>query len=156
MPLLFALQDAVLDTTAAAADSLAALAPAEPESLTVLELLGKGGWTMIPIAILSILALFLVAERLIDSSLDPLFEIPGGQAVAQQVEFQTGRSRSRDCCRSRSSASIPRSNEKSRRTRAQPAAPRRPRNPGSPLRRFRRFARDREIPAHSGGIRVRG
>lgn len=65
MPLFLALQDAVQDTTAALADTLVASTPSEPESLTFLELLGKGGWTMIPIAILSVLALFLVAERLI-------------------------------------------------------------------------------------------
>ena len=64
MPLFLALQDAVLDTSSLAADSLAAPAAAQPESLSFLDLLMRGGWTMIPIALLSVLALFLFVERM--------------------------------------------------------------------------------------------
>jgi biopolymer transport protein ExbB len=65
MPLFLALQDAVLDTTALATDSLVAPVATEAETLGFLDLLLRGGWTMIPIAFLSILALFLFVERLI-------------------------------------------------------------------------------------------
>ena len=65
MSFLAALQTA-LDTSSVS-DTLAA-APAPPaettESLSFLDLMLQGGWTMIPIALLSILGLFLVVERL--------------------------------------------------------------------------------------------
>ncbi|OZC02855.1 MotA/TolQ/ExbB proton channel family protein [Rubricoccus marinus] len=62
MPFYLALQTAVSDSLPA--DTLAAVA-SEPETLSFLDLLWKGGWTMIPIAILSVLALFLFAERML-------------------------------------------------------------------------------------------
>ncbi len=61
MPLLLAFQTAVADTLPT--DALVPLA-AEPEALSFLDLLWKGGWTMIPIALLSVLALFLFVERM--------------------------------------------------------------------------------------------
>lgn len=55
----------VADTSAAQTDSLATIGPAPTEeSLSFLDLMVQGGWTMIPIAILSVLALFLVVERM--------------------------------------------------------------------------------------------
>ena len=72
MTLLLALQTAAADaadTLAAAADALAAgpvaAAPPEAEPLTLLELLLRGGWTMVPIALLSVLAVFLFVDRLL-------------------------------------------------------------------------------------------
>lgn len=51
------------DTLAASADSLQAMAP--DESMSVLDILVQGGWVMIPILLLSLLALFLLVERLL-------------------------------------------------------------------------------------------
>ncbi len=50
----------------AAADSLPAAAapPAAPEAMSVLDILIQGGWVMIPILLLSVVALFLLVERL--------------------------------------------------------------------------------------------
>ena len=63
MRLLLALQ---ADTLRAITDTLAApVAAAPPEPLSAVELLSKGGWTMVPIALLSILALFLFVDRLL-------------------------------------------------------------------------------------------
>ncbi|MEM6327985.1 MAG: MotA/TolQ/ExbB proton channel family protein [Bacteroidota bacterium] len=63
MPVFAVMQTA--DTSAALPpDTLATLAPAPAEeTLSFLDLMVQGGWTMIPIAILSVLALFLVVER---------------------------------------------------------------------------------------------
>lgn len=65
MPFFAALQDATLDSASAVSpDTLATIVPGPQEdSLSFLDLMVQGGWTMIPIAILSILALFLVVER---------------------------------------------------------------------------------------------
>ena len=65
MPFLFALQTAAADTLAAATDAATSAAPSPDETLTLLELLLKGGWTMVPIALLSVLALFLFVDRLL-------------------------------------------------------------------------------------------
>ena len=40
-------------------------APPEPEALSLLDVLMKGGWTMIPILLLSVLALYVFVERLL-------------------------------------------------------------------------------------------
>ena len=64
MPLLLALQTAAQDTAALAADTLAASGETS-ETLGFLDLLLRGGWTMVPIALLSLLALFLFVERLL-------------------------------------------------------------------------------------------
>lgn len=62
MPLLGLL--ALQDTLATAQDSLVAnTVVTEPETLSGLDLLFKGGWTMIPILLLSVLTLYLFVER---------------------------------------------------------------------------------------------
>ncbi len=60
MPLAL-LQETVLPDPAPLADTLAAL-PAET-SLSLLDILTKGGWVMVPIALLSLLTVYLFVER---------------------------------------------------------------------------------------------
>ncbi|GAB3952475.1 MotA/TolQ/ExbB proton channel family protein [Spirosoma harenae] len=54
------LQVPAVDTTAA---SLSATTAAQPQSLQLFDLVAKGGWVMIPIAILFFAALYLIFER---------------------------------------------------------------------------------------------
>ncbi len=49
--------------SAAAVDSLAAMAP--DESMSMLDILMKGGWVMLPIALLSVVTVYLFVERIL-------------------------------------------------------------------------------------------
>lgn len=49
----------------AVVDTIVKTAPKPPETIQVLDLAVKGGWTMIPIAIMSLIAVYLIIERLI-------------------------------------------------------------------------------------------
>lgn len=60
-----ALRDTLRDTTLAQAPPLTPIAVPPPETLSMYDLLMKGGWPMIPIILLSVLALALFVERLI-------------------------------------------------------------------------------------------
>lgn len=65
----------VLDTAHAAAT--AATTPAPPQQMNILELILKGGWVMVPILILSVIAIYLIVERALTISkaakVDPNF-----------------------------------------------------------------------------------
>lgn len=50
------------DTTAAAADTLTAL-NAQPDTMSFFKILMEGGWLMIPLFLLSVLAIYVIAER---------------------------------------------------------------------------------------------
>jgi len=50
------------DTTAAAADTLTAL-NAQPQTMSFFKILLEGGWLMIPLFLLSVLAIYVIAER---------------------------------------------------------------------------------------------
>lgn len=54
----------LLQVTAAPADTLIAVAP-PGEPLTMLDILMRGGWVMVPIFLLSVLAVYLFVERLL-------------------------------------------------------------------------------------------
>jgi len=54
----------LLQVTATPGDTLFA-APAQAEPLTLLDILARGGWVMVPIALLSVLAVYLFVERLL-------------------------------------------------------------------------------------------
>lgn len=59
---MMALMLAFLQDTASAADTLAALNN-QPQTMSIFELLAEGGILMIPLALLSVLAIYVIAER---------------------------------------------------------------------------------------------
>jgi biopolymer transport protein ExbB len=65
-----------LDTAAKVAAAVSTT-PAEPPSLSMLQLIEKGGWILLPIGILSVIAIFLIIERFLTinkaSKVDPSF-----------------------------------------------------------------------------------
>ncbi len=63
MSLLLQVTQAVIDTAIQSVNTFENLAPQQREPLTLLSLLIKGGWLMVPIGLLSLLALYFTVER---------------------------------------------------------------------------------------------
>ncbi len=63
MSLLLQITQAVIDTATQSVNTFENLSPQQREPLTLLSLLIKGGWLMVPIGLLSVLALYFTVER---------------------------------------------------------------------------------------------